>query len=111
MPRKQKKRRKQNHSAKSNAALAQKTNSPSELTLSQLERLLGSAAGETNAFLALEMFQTALDECQGVAAASSFENDDASRLWELRDGRSYLRALFGVASSSVGSLLARRLLA
>ncbi len=65
---------------------------------SPLERLLEIADEQPDPRDALEMFQTALDECQHVAAVSVFENADG-RLWDVPDARCYLRAVFGVATS------------
>jgi len=59
---------------------------------------LAKAREEQNPRVALALFQAALDACQHIAAVSVFEGE-ANRLWDLPDGRLYLEALFGTASS------------
>jgi hypothetical protein len=65
---------------------------------SPLERLLDLADMQPDPQHALEMFQTALNECRYVAAVSVFDGAGAG-LWEIPEGRWYLRAVFGVAAS------------
>ena len=91
-----KRKRKHNRAAKHRSANA--IQEPPKTAASPLERLLDIADDEPDPRDALEMFQTALDECQHVAAVFVFENADG-RLWDIPDARCYLRALSGVAAS------------
>ena len=91
-----KRKRKRNRARKRRSASA--VQEQPKAATSPLERLLDIADEQPDPRDALEMFRTALDECQHVAAVSAFENADA-RLWDMPDARCYLRAVFGVATS------------
>ena len=91
-----KRKRKRNRAKKRRSASA--VQEPPQAAASPLQRLLDTADEQPDPRDALEMFQTALDECQPVAAVSVFENADG-RLWDTPDARCYLRAAFGVAAS------------
>ncbi len=91
-----KRKRKRNRTAKRHSANA--VQEQPKAAASPLERLLDIADEQPDPRDALEMFQTALDECQHLAGVSVFENADGL-LWDIPDARCYLRAVFGVAAS------------
>lgn len=90
-----KKKRKHNLAAKRRSATAVQEQPKAAASL--LERLLDSADRQPNPQHALEMFRTALGQCQHVATVSLDNAND--RLWDIPHARCYLRAVFGVAAS------------
>jgi hypothetical protein len=90
-----KKKRKHNLAAKRRSATA--VHEQTKAAASPLERFLDNADHQPNPHHALEMFQTALGQCQHVATVSL--DNAADRLWDIPHARCHLRAVFGAAAS------------
>ncbi len=94
MPRRKKQKRNRTEKHRSATAVQEQ---PKAARI-RLEQLLDTAEDQSNPLDALEMFHTALEESQHVAGISALDAADAS-LWGIPEGRCYVRAVFGVATS------------
>jgi len=92
---KKKRNRKRNRATKRLSATV--VQEQPQAAASPLERLLDIADDQPNPHAALELFQSALDQCQHVATDSLDNAGDCS--WDIPSTMCYLRAVFGVAAS------------
>ena len=90
-----KKKRKRNRAAKRRSTTA--VQEQPEAAANAVEGLLDIADNEPNPQVAVEIYQTALDQTQYAGAVST--DDIGDRLWDDPDGRCHLRALFGIAAA------------